>query len=103
MAKSKEWFDANVEEIKKRLLTAYNIVGSYAIILRENGEEPEIDLVKHDQMYDYDIVKHKIIAYKELKSAKTVEERIELTLNAVRDYNFMFYIDGRLIKLILKE
>ena len=103
MAKSKGWLEQNIAEIQARSLNAYNIIGEKAIVLVNNVEPPEIDLIQHSQEYGCKIIQRNIMDYNKLINASTVEERIELVLDTVRDYNFMFYIDFRLIEVILGE
>lgn len=103
MSKSKEWFELNIAELKARSLNAYNILGAKAIVLVDNVQPPEIDLIQHSMESGCKIMRRNIISFNMLCNASTLEERIKLVLDAVRNYDFMFYIDQRLIDLILKE
>ena len=102
MAKNSEWLMLNLEEIKARRIDWLYFNKGRALVCVKKSR-PEINLIEHNYVSGCNVIKRNVIDYNKLISAPTVEKRIEILLDAVRDWQFMFYIDSRLVKVILME
>lgn len=101
MPKTKEWIQMNIEEIEKRRVNAKCLKsGNIIIVSRENNQR--IDFVSYSQSSGYTIIKSNIIDYKKLKSAKTLENRLQIVIDSLRNVSIQFYFDSKVVDMILK-
>lgn len=91
------WHKMNIEEIEKRTLKYSELNYGRIIILHENKE---INLVLCQDNKSYTIIRN-LINYKKLKKADTIDERISMVLDAVRDFKFYFYFEKEITNLII--
>ena len=99
MSKSLEWFNLNMEEIYNRTISIDELKNGIIIALQDGNK---INLV-----YCYDdnakVIRENFICYTSLVKAKTVEERIMIVLDAVRNIKFMFYFENQITDIICNE
>ncbi|MBP3503037.1 MAG: hypothetical protein J6K42_06155 [Clostridia bacterium] len=100
MTTKKEWLQMNIEELQKRtVVISYFSEGN--IIHLSEETKPSIDLVLCTPKQSYRILKHSIIDYKKLRSASTLEKRLRIVVDALREVNIQFYFDKQIVDLII--
>ena len=101
MSKEPIWYKLNIEEIYKRTINLEYLKYGKIIVLRGKDKD-KISLVICNNG-KRKVVIDELIDYYELKSAETLEQRIYLLLEAVRDFNYMFFIDEPVTKIIFES
>lgn len=101
MSKKSVWLRLNVEEIYKRTISLEYLKYGKIIVLRGKDKD-KLSLVLCNNG-KCKVIVDELIDYYELTSANTVEQRIRILLDAVRDFNYMFFIDEPVTKIIFKS
>lgn len=98
MAMNTSWLKINIEEIEKRTID-FRQLNRGKIIVVQGDEFKEINLLCRDES-EIKIITRNLICYEDLKNANTIEARISIILDAVRDFDFKFYFDHSVTKMI---
>ena len=102
MPMPKKWLRINLKEVKSRRVELSKFKCGIVIILTA-GAKPQIDLVEVTNTSNYRCIRRDFIDYNKLISAETIEERIQILLDSVRYFEFMFYIDSNLVDVIIRR
>lgn len=100
MASKQEWIQMNIEEIQKRAVN-FNEVSNGNVIVFSGKNNREIDFVSCSTKHGYKTIKTNIINCRKLKSAKNLEKRLRIVVDALRDLSIQFYFDNKVVELIL--
>ena len=93
----KKWLELNIRELISRAQSTSEFSCGYFVIMRENN----IDLIKSNDAVKFTVVRKKFVSYEKLIKAETVEERIKVFLDSVRNCNYYFSVDRKIIDIIL--
>lgn len=91
------WQKINIEEIQKRTIKFSELNRGKIIILNENKEINFVLCVDNESC----IITKNLIDYEELKKAETIDKRISIVLDAVRDFGFYFFFEKEVTNLII--
>lgn len=98
MSRKATWLKMNVEELNRRTIKFKSL--NYGRIIVLHGENKDrISLMLCDETKTTILIEN-LISYQDLVSAKTLDQRLQIVLDAVRDFNFMFYFDENVSRLI---
>lgn len=101
MAMSKAWFKANTEEIVKITVNCRKLNKGKVVVV-QGDKSKEINLLSREKS-ELKMVTRNLICYEDLKNAETIEQRISIILDAVRDFDFPFYFDYSVTKMIFNK
>ena len=101
MSRKSIWLKLNIEEIYKRTISLEFLKYGKIIVLRGKDKD-KISLVLCNNG-KCKVIVEELIDYYEFTSADTTEQRISILLDAVRDFNYMFFIDEPVTKIIFKS
>lgn len=91
------WQENNIEEIQKRTIGFSELNYGRIIVL---SEDKSINLVLCRANKSYNIARN-LIDYEELKNADTIDKRILIVLDAVRDFQFHFFFEKDVTNLVI--
>lgn len=93
------WVEMNVKELRKRSIQVSGYYDGHFILIRGNSSNHRIDLVKGNGI-GVITEKEDVIDYQEISREGNRRRRMELFMEAVRDFDFYFWVDKKLIDLI---
>ena len=99
MPMDEKWLKANIEEIQKRTVN-FNSIKYGIIIAIQKDKREHINLIYCGGETTV-VLFRDIIFYNQLVSAKTLEQRISIVLDAVRSFGFSFFFDKRVSDIII--
>lgn len=91
------WLKTNIEELTKRSTPVSNFCSGNLILLRGN----QIDLIKGEGGVKFTTIKKNIVNYKRLQKCNSVEERLKLLLDSVRDLTIDFQLDRKIVDAVI--
>lgn len=100
MYSSKDWVEQSLKELEKRAIRVsefYN--GKLILIRKEKNDNYQIDLISGNG-YRFETEIKNVFNYEKLKNSPTVEGRLALLRDAVREFNFYFNIDNKIVDYI---
>lgn len=94
------WVEMNVKELRKRSiqLSGYYYDG-HLILIRGNSPDYHIDLIKSNGI-SVITVNECLIDYREISKEGNIKRRMEIFMDAVRNFDFYFLVDKKLSDLI---
>lgn len=94
------WVEMNVKELRKRSiqLRGYYYDG-HLILIRGNSPDCHIDLIKSNGIRVI-TVNECLIDYQEISKEGNIRRRMEIFMDAVRNFDFYFLVDKKLSDLI---
>lgn len=100
MVSKVEWIEMNLEELKKRAVD-FDEVSNGNVIVFSGKNNQDINFVSCSTEHGYKTIKTNIINCKKLRSARTLEKRLHIVVDALRDVSIQFYFDNEVLDLIL--
>lgn len=100
MASKAEWIKMNFEEIQKRAVD-FDEISDGNVIVFSGKNNRDINFVSCSAEHGYKTIKTNIIDCRKLRSAGTLEKRLRIVVDALRDVSIQFYFDNEVVDLIL--
>ena len=100
MASKEDWIEMNLEELKKRTVN-FDKVSDGNVIVFSGKNNQYINFVSCSTKHGYKTIKANIINCKKLRLAGTLEKRLHIVVDALRDVSIQFYFDNDVMDLIL--
>lgn len=100
MASKQEWIRMNFEEIMNRAVD-FDEISNGNVIVFSGKNNRNIDFVACSARHGYKTIKTNIIDCRKLRSAGTLEKRLRIVVDALRNVSIQFYFDNEVVDLIL--
>ena len=93
------WVEMNVKELRKRSIQVSGYYDGHLVLIRGNYPNYHIDLVKSNGI-GVITLNECLIDYHRISKEGNIRRRMELFLDAVRNFDFYFWVDKKLSDLI---
>lgn len=101
MYRTNEWVEQSLNILEKRAISVSDFYTGKLILVRkgDKNDNYQIDLINGNG-YRFETEIKNVFNYEKLKSSPTVEGRLALLRDAVREFNFYFNIDNKIVDYI---
>lgn len=101
MYRTNEWVEQSLNILEKRAISVSDFYTGKLILVRkgDKNDNYQIDLINGNG-YRFETEMENIFSYEKLKNSQTVEARLALLRDAVREFNFHFYVDNKIVDYI---